>query len=94
MGKNTVPLGTYRGELWFCECVKTGVKEMLQERTFTWRTEERQRRKRRKALPFLFGERFVQAFDVNGLRRRSSGRFASSHLWFQTVVNSSPAGGM
>jgi hypothetical protein len=33
-GKKTVPLGTCRGQLWFCECATTGVEEVLQEKGF------------------------------------------------------------
>jgi hypothetical protein len=31
-GKKKVPLGTYRGQLWFCGSVKTDVEEGLQEK--------------------------------------------------------------
>jgi len=61
MGKKKGPLGTYRGELWFCECVSTGVKEILQEKTFTWRTEER-----RSARDANKGERYRSSSE-NGL---------------------------
>jgi hypothetical protein len=39
------------------------------------RTEERQRRKKRKPFQFFFGKWFVQAFDVNGFWRALNKRF-------------------
>jgi hypothetical protein len=48
---------------------------MTEKESFASRTEERQRRKKRKPFQFFFGEGFVQAFDVNGRWRALHKRF-------------------